>query len=302
MDKAQIRRSLYKFGLKVYDHRSDIAFVAGLVGSVAGAILIGKSSYKQVEINNEHAKEKEEIEKVEAPEEEKAEALKALNRKTMKKTVKNYAVSVGVEAAAIGANVYSYASKSSQYAELLMGYQALSAIYEGVKARVIADQGEDKWYEYEHGLKTYDVADFRNHDEKGDPALKEVDDYAQKVGRHTYVFDSSNKHFSPSRGANDTFIAAAAGVIAKRCELQGYLTEADAVEALGFNLLDNVEVGGKLTKMIHCINPKSGWVWDDKYGGKNHVPMVTIVRRTGDGEDEKILLKFNCVDNFRQYL
>lgn len=301
MDKVQIRRSLCKFGLKLYDHRSDIAFGAGLVGTIAGAILIGKSSYKQAEINKEHVNEKEEIEKTDAPE-EKAEALKVLNRKTMKKTVKNYALAVSVETAAIGANVYSYASKSSQYAELLMGYQAISTLYEAVKARVIASEGENKWIEYENGLTTCDIANLKETDEDGNPTIKEEDYYAQKVGRHTYVFDASNRCFCPSRGANDTFLAAAAGVMATRCKLNGFLKEEEAVQMLGFNLMDNVEVNGKLVKLIHCINPKSGWVWNDKYGGKDHIPMVTIVRRTGEGENEKILLKFNCVDNFRQYL
>ena len=302
MDKAVIKRELYKIALKLYDHRSDIAFGVGVIGSIAGAALIGKSSYKQAEINKEHAKEKEEIEKIDAPEEEKAEAFKVLNRKTVKKTIKNYAVGVGVEVAAIGANGYAYASKSSQYSRLLIGYQALSALYEGVRARVIADQGEDKWYEYEHGIDRVEVGDLDNVDDKGNPVVKEVDEYAQAIGRHTYVFDSSNDHFRPSRGANDAFIAGALQQITKRCELQGYLDEASAVEAFGYKLLQPVEVNGKTIKLIHCINPNSGWVWNDKNGGKNHVPLVTIVRRTGEGEDEKILLKFNCVDNFRQYL
>lgn len=297
MDKNKIARFATKVGLKLYKHRSDIAFFGGMGLTALGTGLFVKSTFKQAEINKQHMDKKIDTEfKYDArdiDEEQKEELIKENNQETLKATVKNYALPVVVSVAGYGLEIYGHQSVKSDLAIASTALNGMTAAYEAIKARVIATEGEDKWAEYANGVQVYDEVNVE------DPNVVNTKvRFTENYAPHEYLFYEPNPNWSPNKGCNKAFLLGKRNELEFKLRHKGVLFEHEALEALGYDLTTELKNG--------IISPTAGWVYDPKKDGF----QITFgfdyddeaTRRFVNEDEPSVMLRFNCVDDIYNYL
>lgn len=294
MDKNKIMRFATKIGLKLYKHRSDIAFFGGMGLTALGTGLFVKSTFKQVEINKRHNDIKDFTESYEdADEELKEETLKRNNRDTLKETVKNYALPVVVSVAGYGLEIYGHQSVKSDLAVASTALNGMTAAYEAIKARVIATEGEDKWAEYANGVQVYDEVNVE------DPNVvnKKVN-FTENYAPHSYLFYEPNRNWVPNKGCNKAFLLGKMDELEFKLKQKGVLFEHEALESLGYELRTELKNG--------IISPTAGWVYDPHKDGHQISFGFDFgdeaTKRFMDELEPSVMIRFNCVDDIYNYL
>ena len=289
MDFSKITRALNKVGLKLYKHRADIAFFGGMGLTAVGTGLFVKSTFNQAEINATHKAEKKIVEDTDSADEK----LKELNRITLKKTVKNYALPVAVTAAGYGLEIYGHQSVKSDLAVASTALNGMTAAYEAIKARIIQEEGEDAWAKYANGVEVIDVYDL---DDPNNPEKKVIFD--ENYAPHEYLFYEPNRYWSPNKGCNKAFLLGKMNELEFKLKHKGVLFEHEALEALGYDL--------KIELANGIISPTAGWVDDPKKTG----PQIDFgleyqdeaTKRFWDEDEPSVMLRLNCVDDIYRYL
>lgn len=294
MDKNKIARFATKVGLKLYKHRSDIAFFGGMGLTALGTGLFVKSTFKQAEINKRHNDIKDFTESYEdADEELKEETLKRNNRDTLKETVKNYALPVAVTVAGYGLEIYGHQSVKSDLAVASTALNGMTAAYEAIKARVIATEGEDKWAEYANGVQVYDEINVE------DPNVvnKKVN-FTENYAPHSYLFYEPNRNWVPNKGCNKAFLLGKMDELEFKLKQKGVLFEHEALESLGYELRTELKNG--------IISPTAGWVYDPHKDGHQISFGFDFgdeaTKRFMDELEPSVMIRFNCVDDIYNYL
>lgn len=286
MDKNKIARFATKVGLKLYKHRSDIAFFGGMGLTALGTGLFVKSTFKQAEINKQHMEAKELIED--------EEELKHNNRETLKATVKNYALPVVVSVAGYGLEIYGHQSVKSDLAVASTALNGMTAAYEAIKARVIANEGEDKWAEYANGVQVYDEI---NVEDPNGPAKTKVE-FGENYAPHNYLFYEPNRNWVPNKGCNKAFLLGKIDELEFKLKQKGVLFEHEALESLGYELRTELKNG--------IISPTAGWVYDpNKVGHQISFGFDfgdEATKRFMDELEPSVMIRFNCVDDIYNYL
>lgn len=285
MDKNKIMRFATKVGLKLYKHRSDIAFFGGMGLTALGTGLFVKSTFKQAEINKQHMEVKEQIED--------EEELKQNNRETLKATVKNYALPVAVSVAGYGLEIYGHQSVKSDLAIASTALNGMTAAYEAIKARVIATEGEDKWAEYANGIQVYDEINVE------DPNVVEKKvSFTENYAPHSYLFYEPNRNWVPNKGCNKAFLLGKIDELEFKLKQKGVLFEHEALESLGYELRTELKNG--------IISPTAGWVYDPNKDGHQISFGFDFgdeaTKRFMDELEPSVMIRFNCVDDIYNYL
>ena len=252
-----LRKSFKKAQLTVRKHSPEILMVAGVIGTVAGAVMACKETLELGDVLDECKQEKIELEEQYAMCEEYSEdALKKdqvkLTIKQAAKIVKLYAPSVIMEVTSIGVIFASNDIMRKRNASMAAAYATLNSMYKRYRQNVIESYGEEVDKDMRFGVKHEKVTEI---DEDGnkvkiDARIVDLDNTALAISDYSRFFQSGCKGFDASSGRyNLLYLKGIQAMFNNKLIADGYVMLNDVYRELGF---DTIPEGWSI-----------GWVYDE---------------------------------------
>lgn len=201
--KSKIFSKFGKLGLKAKDKSPEILLGAGIVGVIAGAVLLCKETLKSKDILDET---KETIENYPTPEEGDEELkkgydkeIKKIKAKSKLKIVKTYIPGVTVEVLSIVSIISSNRELKKRNLSLASAYAVLDETYKRYRKNVIEKYGEDVDGELLHDIRKETIEE-ETTDEKGKTKkTKKTINVASGLSEYGIVLDRTDTHgiFNP---------------------------------------------------------------------------------------------------------
>lgn len=201
--KSKIFSKFGKIGLKVKDKSPEILLGAGIVGVIAGAVLLCKETLKSKDILDET---KETIENYPTPEEGYEELkkgydkeIKKIKAKSKLKIVKTYIPGVTVEVLSIVSIISSNRELKKRNLSLASAYAVLDETYKRYRKNVIEKYGEDVDGELLHDIRKETIEE-ETTDEKGKTKkTKKTINVSSGLSEYGIVLDRTDTHgiFNP---------------------------------------------------------------------------------------------------------
>lgn len=213
-----------KFFVKQY--APEILTGVGLIGGVGSTILAARATLKLEAILDDMQVRMEGL-----GDDESRAKLYVI---TALKISKLYGPSVSLGVASIAAILAGHGMLRKRNAALVAAYGVLERSFDAYRARVIDEFGEEKDYEYRHGLKqvTTGKGDKKEVAMVWDPELG-VSPYA-RVFRHWGHPDGGSTQWDQTPEYNVTFLSAQETFANQRLQAKGHLFLNEVYEALGF--------------------------------------------------------------------
>ena len=201
--KNKIFSKFGKLGLKAKDKSPEILLGAGIVGVIAGAVLLCKETLKSKDILDET---KETIENYPTPEEGDEELkkgydkeIKKIKAKSKLKIAKTYIPGVTVEVLSIVSIISSNRELKKRNLSLASAYAVLDETYKRYRRNVIEKYGEDVDNELLHDIRKETIEE-ETTDEKGKTKkTKKTINVASGLSEYGIVLDRTDNHgiFNP---------------------------------------------------------------------------------------------------------
>lgn len=158
---SNVKSSAVKIGLKLWKHRSDIAFVVGTAGTITGTVLFVKASKKNAPAVEKYKNKKAEIESRKDTEDEEIVKKETKDNTLMiiKESVKNYALPTVVSVTGYALQTFAHVEMRSDLTKANTALAASVAAMEAIKDRIVKAEGEDKWREYAYGQSVSSVVE-----------------------------------------------------------------------------------------------------------------------------------------------
>ena len=292
-----LRKSFKKAQLTVRKHSPEILMVAGVIGTVAGAVMACKETLELEDVLDECKQEKMELEEQYAMCEEYSEdALKKdkvkLTIKQAAKIVKLYAPSVIMEATSIGVIFASNDIMRKRNASMAAAYATLNSMYKRYRQNVIESYGEEVDKDMRFGVKHEKVTEI---DEDGnkvkiDARIVDLDNTALAISDYSRFFQSGCKGFDASSGRyNLLYLKGIQAMFNNKLIADGYVMLNDVYRELGF---DTIPEGWSI-----------GWVYDESNPiGDNYIDFGLYEARNKNQRavndwEPVILMDFNVDGN-----
>ena len=292
-----LRKSFKKAQLTVRKHSPEILMVAGVIGTVAGAVMACKETLELEDVLDECKQEKMELEEQYAMCEQYSEdALKKdqvkLTIKQAIKIVKLYAPSVIMEATSIGVIFASNDIMRKRNASMAAAYATLNSMYKRYRQNVIESYGEEVDKDMRFGVKHEKVTEI---DEDGnkvkiDARIVDLDNTALAISDYSRFFQSGCKGFDASSGRyNILYLKGIQAMFNNKLIADGYVMLNDVYRELGF---DTIPEGWSI-----------GWVYDDENPiGDNYIDFGLYEARNKNQRavndwEPVILMDFNVDGN-----
>lgn len=292
-----LRKSFKKAQLTVRKHSPEILMVAGVIGTVAGAVMACKETLELEDVLDECKQEKNELEEQYAMCEEYSEdALKKdqvkLTIKQVAKIVKLYAPSVIMEATSIGVIFASNDIMRKRNASMAAAYATLNSMYKRYRQNVIESYGEEVDKDMRFGVKHEKVTEV---DEDGnkvkiDARIVDLDNTALAISDYSRFFQAGCKGFDASSGRyNLLYLKGIQAMFNNKLIADGYVMLNDVYRELGF---DTVPEGWSI-----------GWVYDETNPiGDNYIDFGLYEARNKNQRavndwEPVILMDFNVDGN-----
>ena len=292
-----LRKSFKKAQLTVRKHSPEILMVAGVIGTVAGAVMACKETLELEDVLDECKQEKMELEEQYATCEEYSEdALKKdqvkLTIKQVAKIVKLYAPSVIMEATSIGVIFASNDIMRKRNASMAAAYATLNSMYKRYRQNVIESYGEEVDKDMRFGVKHEKVTEI---DEDGnkvkiDARIVDLDNTALAISDYSRFFQSGCKGFDASSGRyNLLYLKGIQAMFNNKLIADGYVMLNDVYRELGF---DTIPEGWSI-----------GWVYDEENPiGDNYIDFGLYEARNKNQRavndwEPVILMDFNVDGN-----
>ena len=292
-----LRKSFKKAQLTVRKHSPEILMVAGVIGTVAGAVMACKETLELEDVLDECKKEKMELEEQYAMCEQYSEdALKKdqvkLTIKQVAKIVKLYAPSVIMEATSIGVIFASNDIMRKRNASMAAAYATLNSMYKRYRQNVIESYGEEVDKDMRFGVKHEKVTEI---DEDGnkvkiDARIVDLDNTALAISDYSRFFQSGCKGFDASSGRyNLLYLKGIQAMFNNKLIADGYVMLNDVYRELGF---DTIPEGWSI-----------GWVYDESNPiGDNYIDFGLYEARNKNQRavndwEPVILMDFNVDGN-----
>lgn len=288
-----------KTGLKLKKYSPEILVVAGVVGTVASAVMACKATLKVNDILEESKKQIDTIHECAAdtslvesgrysPEDAKKD-LAVVYAQTGFKFVKLYGPSVILGALSITSILASNNILRKRNVALGAAYAALDKGFKDYRSRVVERFGEEVDRQLKYNLKTEKieekVTDPETGKEKKVKKTIEISD-GQFVSPYARFFDESSRYFEKNPELNLMFLRAEQNYANDRLRARGYVFLNEIYERLGI----------PTTKAGQVV----GWIYDPKNGkGDNYIDFGIYdmnrekVRDFVNGYERVILLDFN---------
>ena len=292
-----LRKSFKKAQLTVRKHSPEILMVAGVIGTVAGAVMACKETLELEDVLDECKQEKNELEEQYAMCEEYSEdALKKdkvkLTIKQAAKIVKLYAPSVIMEVTSIGVIFASNDIMRKRNASMAAAYATLNSMYKRYRQNVIESYGEEVDKDMRFGVKHEKVTEI---DEDGnkvkiDARIVDLDNTALAISDYSRFFQSGCKGFDASSGRyNLLYLKGIQAMFNNKLIADGYVMLNDVYRELGF---DTIPEGWSI-----------GWVYDEANPiGDNYIDFGLYEARNKNQRavndwEPVILMDFNVDGN-----
>ena len=292
-----LRKSFKKAQLTVRKHSPEILMVAGVIGTVAGAVMACKETLELGDVLDECKQEKIELEEQYAMCEEYSEdALKKdqvkLTIKQAAKIVKLYAPSVIMEITSIGVIFASNDIMRKRNASMAAAYATLNSMYKRYRQNVIESYGEEVDNDMRFGVKHEKVTEI---DEDGnkvkiDARIVDLDNTALAISDYSRFFQSGCKGFDASSGRyNLLYLKGIQAMFNNKLIADGYVMLNDVYRELGF---DTIPEGWSI-----------GWVYDETNPiGDNYIDFGLYEARNKNQRavndwEPVILMDFNVDGN-----
>ena len=292
-----LRKSFKKAQLTVRKHSPEILMVAGVIGTVAGAVMACKETLELEDVLDECKQEKMELEEQYAMCEEYSEdALKKdqvkLTIKQAAKIVKLYAPSVIMEVTSIGVIFASNDIMRKRNASMAAAYATLNSMYKRYRQNVIESYGEEVDKDMRFGVKHEKVTEI---DEDGnkvkiDARIVDLDNTALAISDYSRFFQTGCKGFDASSGRyNLLYLKGIQAMFNNKLIADGYVMLNDVYRELGF---DTIPEGWSI-----------GWVYDETNPiGDNYIDFGLYEARNKNQRavndwEPVILMDFNVDGN-----
>lgn len=292
-----LRKSFKKAQLTVRKHSPEILMVAGVIGTVAGAVMACKETLELEDVLDECKQEKMELEEQYAMCEEYSEdVLKKdqvkLTIKQVAKIVKLYAPSVIMEATSIGVIFASNDIMRKRNASMAAAYATLNSMYKRYRQNVIESYGEEVDKDMRFGVKHEKVTEI---DEDGnkvkvDARIVDLDNTALAISDYSRFFQMGCKGFDASSGRyNLLYLKGIQAMFNNKLIADGYVMLNDVYRELGF---DTIPEGWSI-----------GWVYDEANPiGDNYIDFGLYEARNKNQRavndwEPVILMDFNVDGN-----
>ena len=292
-----LRKSFKKAQLTVRKHSPEILMVAGVIGTVAGAVMACKETLELGDVLDECKQEKMELEEQYAMCEEYSEdALKKdqvkLTIKQAAKIVKLYAPSVIMEVTSIGVIFASNDIMRKRNASMAAAYATLNSMYKRYRQNVIESYGEEVDKDMRFGVKHEKVTEI---DEDGnkvkiDARIVDLDNTALAISDYSRFFQMGCKGFDASSGRyNLLYLKGIQAMFNNKLIADGYVMLNDVYRELGF---DTIPEGWSI-----------GWVYDETNPiGDNYIDFGLYEARNKNQRavndwEPVILMDFNVDGN-----
>ena len=292
-----LRKSFKKAQLTVRKHSPEILMVAGVIGTVAGAVMACKETLELEDVLDECKQEKMELEEQYAVCEEYSEdALKKdqvkLTIKQVAKIVKLYAPSVIMEATSIGVIFASNDIMRKRNASMAAAYATLNSMYKRYRQNVIESYGEEVDKDMRFGVKHEKVTEI---DEDGnkvkvDARIVDLDNTALAISDYSRFLQMGCKGFDASSGRyNLLYLKGIQAMFNNKLIADGYVMLNDVYRELGF---DTIPEGWSI-----------GWVYDEANPiGDNYIDFGLYEARNKNQRavndwEPVILMDFNVDGN-----
>lgn len=292
-----LRKSFKKAQLTVRKHSPEILMVAGVIGTVAGAVMACKETLELGDVLDECKQEKMELEEQYAMCEEYSEdALKKdqvkLTIKHAAKIVKLYAPSVIMEATSIGVIFASNDIMRKRNASMAAAYATLNSMYKRYRQNVIESYGEEVDKDMRFGVKHEKVTetDEDGNKVKVDARIVDLDNTALAISDYSRFFQMGCKGFDASSGRyNLLYLKGIQAMFNNKLIADGYVMLNDVYRELGF---DTIPEGWSI-----------GWVYDEANPiGDNYIDFGLYEARNKNQRavndwEPVILMDFNVDGN-----
>ena len=292
-----LRKSFKKAQLTVRKHSPEILMVAGVIGTVAGAVMACKETLELEDVLDECKQEKMDLEEQYAMCEEYSEdALKKdqvkLTIKQAVKIVKLYAPSVIMEVTSIGVIFASNDIMRKRNASMAAAYATLNSMYKRYRQNVIESYGEEVDKDMRFGVKHEKVTEI---DEDGnkvkiDARIVDLDNTALAISDYSRFFQAGCKGFDASSGRyNLLYLKGIQAMFNNKLIADGYVMLNDVYRELGF---DTIPEGWSI-----------GWVYDETNPiGDNYIDFGLYEARNKNQRavndwEPVILMDFNVDGN-----
>lgn len=292
-----LRKSFKKAQLTVRKHSPEILMVAGVIGTVAGAVMACKETLELEDVLDECKQEKMDLEEQYAMCEQYSEdALKKdqvkLTIKQVAKIVKLYAPSVIMEVTSIGVIFASNDIMRKRNASMAAAYATLNSMYKRYRQNVIESYGEEVDKDMRFGVKHEKVTEI---DEDGnkvkiDARIVDLDNTALAISDYSRFFQSGCKGFDASSGRyNLLYLKGIQAMFNNKLIADGYVMLNDVYRELGF---DTIPEGWSI-----------GWVYDESNPiGDNYIDFGLYEARNKNQRavndwEPVILMDFNVDGN-----
>ena len=292
-----LRKSFKKAQLTVRKHSPEILMVAGVIGTVAGAVMACKETLELEDVLDECKQEKMELEEQYAMCEKYSEdALKKdqvkLTINQAAKIVKLYAPSVIMEVTSIGVIFASNDIMRKRNASMAAAYATLNSMYKRYRQNVIESYGEEVDKDMRFGVKHEKVTEI---DEDGnkvkiDARIVDLDNTALAISDYSRFFQSGCKGFDASSGRyNLLYLKGIQAMFNNKLIADGYVMLNDVYRELGF---DTIPEGWSI-----------GWVYDEANPiGDNYIDFGLYEARNKNQRavndwEPVILMDFNVDGN-----
>lgn len=223
--------------LVVRKHSPKILFAAGVIGVVGTAVLASRATLKlsdRLETFEDAKLEKKTIREAD-PQVYSAAALRSdmtvLHMSFLTDVVKLYGPTVVVGAASIAALTGSHVILTRRNAQLGAAFASATKALESYRARVVADQGEEKDREYFYGKQEVEVI---STNEKGKEKVKK-ENIAADTSMYAQYFDASNANFHPTPSFNTTFLRGVQRHVNYKLHSEGYVSLNEVYSELGLS-------------------------------------------------------------------
>ena len=292
-----LRKSFKKAQLTVRKHSPEILMVAGVIGTVAGAVMACKETLELEDVLDECKQEKMELEEQYAMCEQYSEdALKKdqvkLTIKQAVKIVKLYAPSVIMEVTSIGVIFASNDIMRKRNASMAAAYATLNSMYKRYRQNVIESYGEEVDKDMRFGVKHEKVTEI---DEDGnkvkiDARIVDLDNTALAISDYSRFFQSGCRGFDENSGRyNILYLKGIQAMFNNKLIADGYVMLNDVYRELGF---DTIPEGWSI-----------GWVYDEANPiGDNYIDFGLYEARNKNQRavndwEPVILMDFNVDGN-----
>ena len=240
-----LRKSFKKAQLTVRKHSPEILMVAGVIGTVAGAVMACKETLELGDVLDECKQEKMELEEQYAMCEEYSEDAHKkdqvkLTIKHAAKIVKLYAPSVIMEATSIGVIFASNDIMRKRNASMAAAYATLNSMYKRYRQNVIESYGEEVDKDMRFGVKHEKVTEI---DEDGnkvkiDARIVDLDNTALAISDYSRFFQAGCKGFDASSGRyNLLYLKGIQAMFNNKLIADGYVMLNDVYRELGFDTI-----------------------------------------------------------------